>query len=164
MRTPADARNYVARLGQVRPRMEEAMGVILSTTLAEEIAEPEGVWLHRLAGLTWMGFPRSDSPAWYDQVTATLRGHGLRVGGPAGDEHQPDDDRPVIAEVKLAAAGTGKAFALASPGWSQPLPDGLRWFPLLGAPIVRRTWAVWRASSTRRDLGTVVAALDLGMR
>jgi DNA-binding transcriptional LysR family regulator len=133
--------------------VEEEMGVILSSTVAERIAEPEGVWLHRLVGLDWMGFSRSDAPAWYDQVTATLRGHGLR-------SDRPEDERPVTAEVKLAAAGTGRAFAFASPGWSQPLPEGLQWFPLIGGPIVRRTWAVWLAKSTRRDLGTLVAALD----
>jgi hypothetical protein len=53
--------------------VEEPMGVILATDRATALAEPGGVQLPRLTGLRWIGFPRSDSPAWYDQVTATLR-------------------------------------------------------------------------------------------
>lgn len=136
--------------------VKESMGVILAADRAAELAETGGVQLHRLAGLRWTGFPRTDSPAWYDQVTAILRGHGIEVDNLAGN-----DERPVIAEVKLAAVGTGNAFAFASPGWSQPLPDGLAWFPLIGDPIIRRTWAVWIAASSRRDLGSLIEALDL---
>jgi DNA-binding transcriptional LysR family regulator len=132
----------------------EAMGVIIAAARSAEIAEAGGVQLHKLARLTWIGFPRSDAPAWHDQVTAILRGHGIDTGS------QRDNDGPVTSEVKLAAVGTGRAFALASPTWSQPLPDGIRWHPLIGDPIVRRTWAVWHADSTQRDLATLVAALD----
>jgi DNA-binding transcriptional LysR family regulator len=139
--------------------VEEPMGVILATDRATALAEPGGVQLHRLTGLRWIGFPRSDSPAWYDQVTATLRGHGIVVDTLAGG-----DDRPVIAEVKLAAVGAGNGFALASPGWARPLPDGMAWYPLIGNPIVRRTWAVWFAASSRRDLGALIDALDLSSR
>jgi DNA-binding transcriptional LysR family regulator len=134
----------------------EAMGVILAAARSLELAEAAGVHLHRLAGLEWIGFPRSDSPAWHDQVTATLRGHGIAVAEPS-----PSGDRPVTAEVKLAAVGTGRAFALASPGWARPLPDGMRWHPLIGNPIVRRTWAVWHAAARQRDLAALVATLDL---
>jgi DNA-binding transcriptional LysR family regulator len=132
----------------------EAMGVIIADARSAEIAEPSGVQLHRLASLTWIGFPRSDAPAWHDQVTAILRGHGIDTG------KQGDNNGPVTSEVKLAAVGTGRAFALASPTWAQPLPAGLRWQPLIGDPVVRRTWAVWHADSRRRDLATLVAALD----
>ena len=131
----------------------EAMGVIIADARAAEIAEPNGVQLHNLASLTWIGFPRSDAPAWHDQVTATLRVHGI-------DTSEQSDDGPVTAEVKLAAVGTGRAFALASPTWPQPLPEGIRWQPLIGDPIVRRTWAIWHADSRRRDLAALVAALD----
>jgi len=134
--------------------VRESMGVILSDALSEQIAEARGVQLHRLAGLHWIGFARSDTPAWHDEVTATLRGHGVDV------DDQSDDERPVTAEVKLAAV-TGKAFAFASPGWAQPLPEGMRWHPLIGDPIVRRTWAVWRADARQRDLAALIAALDL---
>ena len=56
--------------------VEEALGVILADSRASELAGPAGVRLHRLAGLEWLSFPRSGSPAWYDQVTAILRSHG----------------------------------------------------------------------------------------
>lgn len=133
----------------------EAMGVILADARSTQLAEPDGVHLHRLVGLHWIGFARSDSPAWYDQVSATLRGHGITV-----NHRARHDDRPITAEVKLAAVGTGRTFALASPGWARPLPAGMAWHPLIGDPIVRRTWAVWSATARRRDLADLVAALD----
>lgn len=137
--------------------VEEAMGVILAASRAADLASPAGVRLHQLAGLRWIGFPRSDTPLWHDQVTATLRGHGIAV------DHQPQPgEPPVIAEVKLAAVSTGRAFALAPADWPQPLPDGLTWHRLIGDPIVRRTWAIWPADSRRRDIAALVAALDLG--
>ncbi|WP_386376321.1 LysR family transcriptional regulator [Streptosporangium lutulentum] len=139
--------------------VEESMGVILATARSEEIAEAAGVRLHRLAGLAWIGFARSDTPAWYDQVAATLRGHGVAVA-----DQPADEDRPVTPEVKLAAVGTGRAFAFASPGWARPLPEGMVWHPLIGDPIVRRTWAVWSATSRQRELAALIAALDLTMR
>ena len=150
---PADA-GYDAVLA-----VEEAMGVILAASRASELAGPAGVWLHQLAGLHWQGFPRSDTPAWHDQVTSTLRGHGISV------ENRPrPGEPPVTAEVKLAAVGTGRAFALAPPGWSEPLPTGIGWHRLIGDPIVRRTWAIWPAAARRRDIAALVAALDLGTR
>lgn len=131
----------------------EAMGVIIASVRSAEIAEPDGVRLHKLSNLTWIGFPRSDAPAWHDQVTAILRGHGI-------DAQDSADEGLLTSEVKLAAVGTGRAFALASPTWAQPLPEAIRWHPLIGDPIVRRTWAVWHADSRRRDLACLVAALD----
>lgn len=136
--------------------VREAMGAVLATRRADGIAEPHGVQLHRLSGLDWIGFPRSESPAWYDQVSATLRAHGIVVGDPR--EHEPS----VTPEVKLAAVGSGEWFGLASPGWSQPLPAGIEWHRLVGDPVVRRTWAVWPADSRRRDLAMLVDALDAG--
>lgn len=138
--------------------VEEAMGVIVSDARSIDIAAPGGLQLSRLAGLTWIGFPRSDSPAWYDQVAATIRTHGIEIS------NQPGGDPPVTTEVKLAAVGTGRTFALAPPSWAHALPDGMSWHPLIGDPIVRRTWAVWNADSRRRDLATLVAAIDVGSR
>jgi DNA-binding transcriptional LysR family regulator len=135
--------------------VRESMGVILAAARGDELASQTGVPLHRLAGLDWIGFARSDTPAWHDQVTATLRSHGITVTAPV-----PENDRPVTAEVKFAAVATGRAFALASPGWNQPFPDGMAWHPLTGDPIVRRTWAVWRAAARHRDLAALIAALD----
>jgi len=131
----------------------EAIGVVISAARSAELAEPDGVQLQKLSSLTWIGFPRSDAPVWHDQVTAILRGHGIDTGN-------HDDSGPLTPEVKFAAVGTGRAFALAPPTWPQPLPDGICWHPLVGNPIVRRTWAVWHADSRRRDLATLVAALD----
>ncbi|GAA3062651.1 hypothetical protein [Streptomyces glomeratus] len=48
---------------------------------AAEPAEAEGIALDRLAGLQWVAFPRSDSPAWCDELTAILPSHGLDPGG-----------------------------------------------------------------------------------
>lgn len=61
--------------------------------------------------MDWVGFPRSSSPAWYDELTTILRSHGLDLG-PAAPEGQE-----LIAEVELAAVGAGHAFALAPPHW-----------------------------------------------
>jgi DNA-binding transcriptional LysR family regulator len=155
---PADP-DYDAALA-----VEEALGVLLATSQARELAGPAGVRLHQMVGLEWLSFPRSEAPAWYDQVTAPLRSHGIVQH----DRAQPGE-HSLIAEVKLAAVATGRAFALAPPGWadllpSVPLPGGVTWHPLIGSPVVRRTWAVWPASSRRRDLAALIAALDVTMR
>ncbi|SEG75774.1 DNA-binding transcriptional regulator, LysR family [Actinacidiphila yanglinensis] len=133
--------------------VRERLGVLLAAGPAAELAGPDGIALEALAGLEWVGFPRSGSPAWYDELTAILRSHGLDLGPDA------PEGQLLIADVKLAAVGAGRAFALAPPGW-QPLPEHVVWSPLTGHPLVRRTWAVWPAASRRRDLGLFVAALD----
>lgn len=141
--------------------VEEPLGVLLATAVAEELAGPAGIRLHELRDLDWLGFPRSESPGWHDQVTAILRGHGIPV------PDQTAGESPLIAEVKLAAVGAGRAFALAPPGWvlpassAEPPRGGVTWHPLIGNPLVRRTWAAWPASSRRRDLAALVAALDM---
>lgn len=136
--------------------VEEALGVLLVASIASELGGPAGVRLHRLASLEWLGFQRAEAPAWHDQVTATLRSHGISV-----HDRAQSGEHALIAEVKLAAVATGKAFALAPPGWPVPLPGGVTWCPLAGNPIVRRTWAVWPASSRRRDAAALIAALDI---
>jgi DNA-binding transcriptional LysR family regulator len=128
--------------------VEEPLEVLLSG------AHRDGVRLEALAGLDWVGFPRTDSPAWYDETVAILRSHGLNPGPAVGP------GQSLIAEVKFAAVASGRAFAFAPPDWAQPLPDGVVRVPLVGAPLVRRTWAVWAADSRRRDLGLLVARLD----
>jgi hypothetical protein len=132
----------------------EGLGVLLSTVLADEIAESGGVRLEALAGLTSVGFPRQESPAWYDQIIAVLRSHGVEV------DSEPPNDQPLIPQVKFAGVQAGRAFAFAPAGWSQPLPDDVTWRPLVGTPLVRRTWAVWRAGTRRREVGAFVAALE----
>ncbi|MFZ4184203.1 hypothetical protein [Streptomyces sp. R02] len=70
----------------------------------------------------------------------------------------------VIVAFTLARPGPAPLHLGASrgtaPRQSQPLPDSVPWFPLVGHPFVRRTWAVWNAGSHRRDLGHLVAARD----
>jgi DNA-binding transcriptional LysR family regulator len=139
--------------------VEEDLGVVLAASRASELTGPDGVRLHQFADLDWVGFPRSEAPAWYDQVVATLRSHGITVSAqPPGEGHS------LIAEVKFAAVAAGRSFALAPPDWPVRLPAAVTWRPLIGNPIVRRTWAAWPASSTRRDLAVLVAALDLTTR
>ncbi|MER6226591.1 LysR family transcriptional regulator [Streptomyces sp900105755] len=134
--------------------VREKLGVLVAAAQAAELAGPDGIPLDALGTLRWVGFPRAGSPAWYDELTAVLRGHGLDLG-PEAPEGQA-----LIADVKLAAVASGQAFALAPPDWQQPLPDYVTWSPLAGTPLVRRTWVVWPADSRRRDLGRFVAALD----
>jgi molybdate transport repressor ModE-like protein len=129
--------------------VEERLGVLLATT-----PDPAGVRLERLAGLDWAGFPRADSPAWFDEIVAVLHSHGLTPGRAA------PPGQSLIAEVKFAVVSAGQAFALAPENWAQPLPGGVVWVPLIGAPLVRRTWAVWAADSRRRDLALLISPLD----
>jgi DNA-binding transcriptional LysR family regulator len=130
----------------------EPLGVILRSELAARLAGSDGVQLDQLADLRWVGFPRSGSPAWYDELTGILASHGIDIGPPA------PDDQTLIAAVKLAAVSSGQAFALAPENGLQPLPDDVSWLPLVGKPIVRRTWVVWPAESRRRDVGRLVAS------
>ncbi|WP_345429599.1 LysR family transcriptional regulator [Actinoallomurus vinaceus] len=134
--------------------VEERLGVLISTDHAAKIAGSDGIRLDALAGLDWVRFPRSGSPAWYDELTAILRGHGLDMGPPA------PEGQALIAPVKLAAVAAGNAFALAPPDWPRPVPDGITWSPLVGHPLVRRTWVAWKTESRRRDLGHLIVALD----
>ncbi|WP_233226214.1 LysR family transcriptional regulator [Amycolatopsis sp. CA-126428] len=130
----------------------EDVGVLLATDLAEKLGSP--VRLEDLAGLEWFAFPRAGSPAWYDELAAILRSHGLDVG-----PEVPEEQR-LIVELKIPAVSAGGAYAFAPPEWPYPLPDTVRWVPLAGNPIVRRTWAVWPATSHRRDVAEFVAALE----
>lgn len=133
--------------------VEERLGVLLARSRAQTLVTDRGVRLDALAGLDWVGFPRSGSPAWFDELTAILRSHGVSPGSeaPAGEQ--------LIAEVKLASVTSGRAFALAPPHWAQPMPDDVSWYPLVGSPLVRRTWAVWAAHSRRLDVAHFVDAL-----
>lgn len=133
--------------------VEERLGVLLTSEHAERIAGPAACVSTPSQAPTGSAFPRTGSPAWYDELTSVLRSHGLAPPTPA------PEGQSLIAELKLATVGAGGAFALAPPDWPAPLPETITWTPLVGHPLVRRTWAVWRASSHRRDLGHLVAAL-----
>ena len=136
--------------------VEERLGVLLARAQAEAVATDRGVRLDALSTFDWVGFPRSGSPAWFDELTAIMRSHGVSPGAeaPAGEE--------LIAEVKLASVASGRAFAFAPPHWSQPMPDDVSWYPLVGSPLVRRTWVVWAADSRRLDVARFVDALQDG--
>lgn len=95
-----------------------------------------------------------DGAAWYDELTAVLRSHGIDPG-PAASY-----DQDLLPDVKLAAVSAGGKFALAPAGRLEPLPDSVRWLALAGRPLVRRTWVAWPAASPRRDLAYLVAALE----
>jgi len=135
--------------------LRENLGVLLASELAAGLVGPEGVRLDSLNGLQWLGFPRSNSPAWHDELTAILRSHGIDLGPP------PPEDQLLIAAIKLAAVGSGRSFALAPENWPHPIPDSVTWSPLAGHPLVRRTWVVWPASSRRRDIGQLVTAFEV---
>jgi hypothetical protein len=100
--------------------------VLLTAKQAAHLAGPEGTALDTLVGLQWVGFPPSGSPAWHDELTGILRYHGIDLG-PKAPEGQT-----LIADVKLTAVATGRAFALAPPNRQQPLPDHMTWSPLGG--------------------------------
>ena len=133
----------------------ENLGVLLDSSVAAGRVGPDGIALHDLSDLRWTGFPRSSSPAWYDELTGVLGSHGIEIGPPAPDDHV------LIAAVKFTAVSSGHAFALAPEDQLRPLPDNVTWAPLIGRPLVRRTWVVWPADSRRRDIGHLVASFEL---
>ena len=133
---------------------QESAGVLISSKVAARLADSDGVRLDQLAELQWVGFPRSGSPAWFDELTGILRSHGVDIGPPAPDGQE------LIAAVKFAAVSSGQAFALAPENGLQPLPDDVTWSPLVGNPVVRRTWVVWLAESRRRDVGRLIASFQ----
>jgi DNA-binding transcriptional LysR family regulator len=132
----------------------EALGVLLASNVAARLVGLDGVRLDELGELHWIGFPRSSSPAWFDELTGILRSHGVDTGPPAPDGQE------LIAAVKFAAVTSGHAFALAPENGVQPLPGNVTWSPLVGDPVVRRTWAVWPAESRRRDIGRLIASFQ----
>src|SRR4051794_15216036 len=135
--------------------LRENLGVLLASEIAAELVGGDGVRLDALSGLQWLGFPRSNSPAWHDELTAVLRSHGIDIGPP------PPEDQLLIAAVKLASVSAGRSSALAPGQWPHPLPDWVRWSPLVGHPLVRRTWVVWPANPRSRDVGQLVTAFEV---
>jgi DNA-binding transcriptional LysR family regulator len=133
---------------------KESAGVLISSKVAARLAGSDGVRLDQLAELQWVGFPRSGSPAWFDELTGILRSHGVDIGPPAPDGQE------LIAAVKFAAVSSGQAFALAPENSLQPLPDDVTWSPLIGNPVVRRTWVGGLAESRRRDVGRLIASFQ----
>jgi DNA-binding transcriptional LysR family regulator len=133
---------------------QEPLGVLVSSALAARLADSDGIQLDQLGELNWVGFPRSSSPAWFDELTGILRSHGVDTGPPAAE------DQELIAAVKFAAVTSGQAFALAPKNGLQPPPDNVTWSSLVGNPVVRRTWVVWPAESRRRDVARLIASFQ----
>jgi DNA-binding transcriptional LysR family regulator len=133
---------------------QEPLGVLVSSALAARLADSDGIQLDQLGELNWVGFPRSSSPAWFDELTGILRRHGVDTGPPAAE------DQELIAAVKFAAVTSGQAFALAPKNGLQPPPDNVTWSSLVGNPVVRRTWVVWPAESRRRDVARLIASFQ----
>jgi DNA-binding transcriptional LysR family regulator len=132
----------------------ENLGILLASSLAAELAGPDGVHLDALRGLKWVGFPRAASPAWFDELTSILRSHGIDIGPPVPDGLE------LIAAIKFAAVSSGQSFALSPPRGPAQLPEAVSYARLVGNPLVRRTWAVWPARSRRRDVGLFVTTFD----
>lgn len=132
----------------------ENLGVLISSDLADDLVGPDGVRLDALQGLKWVGFPRAGSPAWFDELTSIMRSHGIDVGPPV------PEDLELIVAMKFASVSSGHAFALSPQRRIDQLPETVAWAPLVGSPLVRRTWAVWLASSRRRDVGHFITTFD----
>jgi len=135
---------------------EEPLGVVLAVEDVQRLSlRGSDLRLDELSNLTWLGFPRSDSPAWHDHVLAVLRNHGVATNVETSDATE------LAAAVRFAQLSMGGRFALTPRGNTQDLPPTLRWMPLVGEPLTRRTWTAWPAWSTRRDLGLLVAAMEM---
>ena len=97
MRTPADARNYVARLGQVRPRMEEAIAEA-QRIAAKHLLPPRFIIRSTLAQLQqFVGTPAAQNP-----LVATFASRMAAIDGLAADEREQlraQAERVVDAEV-----------------------------------------------------------------
>ncbi|MGW6889048.1 LysR family transcriptional regulator [Streptomyces chartreusis] len=89
---------------------------LLATEQAAELAGPDGVALDALVGLRRVGFPRSGSPVWFDELTAILRGHGLDLGPDA------PEGQALIADVKLAGVRDGRPSPSPRPAGSSRCP------------------------------------------
>jgi DNA-binding transcriptional LysR family regulator len=135
---------------------DEPLGVLVSETQADRLGPSDDVALESLVGLDleWHGFPRESSPVWYDELTATLRGYGLRI------ERSTSHTDELIPEVTYASVSLGRSFALAPPSCQGTLPPPIKWRRLTGDPLRRRTWAAWSAASRRRDLGHLISLLE----
>ena len=133
---------------------DEPLGVLVSETQADRLGALDELGLEALVGLDWHGFPKQNSPVWFDELTATLRSHGLHIGAMTSQTGE------VSAEVTYASVSLGRSFALAPASCQNALPPAIRWRRLTGDPIRRRTWAAWSATSCRRDLGHLVALLE----
>jgi DNA-binding transcriptional LysR family regulator len=132
---------------------QQDLGVLVSAELGGALGVDGGVRLDALAGLRWLGFARSDSPAWYDELAAVLHSYAIEVASADGV------DGIASPATALTAVSCGQCFSLA-PQVCPPMAETVVWMPLVDHPIVHRTWAAWPAGSRRRDVAQLIAALD----
>ena len=132
----------------------ENLGILIASDVADELVGPDGVRagrparveVGRISALRQPGLVRRTDvdPAqpWDRHRPARARGPGTH----RRDEVRVGRRRPRVRTGPAAAAG--------------PAPEAVAWAPLVGNPLVRRTWAVWLANSRRRDIGHFVTAFD----
>jgi DNA-binding transcriptional LysR family regulator len=132
----------------------DSLGVIIATSVANSFGGPDGIRLDDLANLEWVKFARINSPNWFDEIAAVLRSHGIDV------DHADSDELLPITTIVFAAVSSGRSFALAPSSWLNPIPDHVTWLPVVGEPLVRRTWLVWPADSRRRDVARLISMLE----
>jgi DNA-binding transcriptional LysR family regulator len=136
----------------------EELGVLLPEKLAARLSGLGGVRLDALAGLEWISFPRANSPAWYDELAAILHTNGIEVGtADRGDEFSN-------FSVSFTALSCGNAFALAPRSWVPGRDHTVVWSPLADRTVIRSTWAVWPASSRRREVARLIATFETPTR
>jgi DNA-binding transcriptional LysR family regulator len=67
--------------------VEEPLGALVAAEQARSLnLGTVDLRLDDLASLEWLGFPRSDSPAWHDHVVAVLRNHGIEITAETADD------------------------------------------------------------------------------
>lgn len=134
---------------------KEELGVLLATDLAAELGDGGAVGFDALRGLRWFSCSRSSSPSWHDKIASVLRGYGLDVDSAAVE------DAVQIPSVMLAAVSAHDGFALVPQHCTATYPDTVAWSPIAGHSLMQRTWAVWRASTRRREIARLITAFDL---
>jgi DNA-binding transcriptional LysR family regulator len=66
--------------------VRESLGILIDSDVAAKLGGAERISLEALGGMDWVGFPKTHSPAWYDQLAAIFRTHGIDVGPSSEDD------------------------------------------------------------------------------
>ena len=134
----------------------EELGVLLSEKLAARLTGVDGVRLDAEPG--WIGSPSRARTA---QLGTT--------NWPPSCAHTASTSRPCrsrrpipdsFGHIHRAPTPPGNAFALAPRLWAHASPGAVVWSPVADHPVVRSTWAVWPASSRRRDVCRLITAFE----
>jgi len=87
------------------PVNAEPLGVLLARRVADEVAGAAGVRLDNLAALAWLSFPRSESPAWFDEILHRLTATSPPAPvSPSTETATPAGFRAVIEPPRSAPA------------------------------------------------------------